>query len=157
MCCMYVTDADQHLTPPTLIKSQGFVCLQTGLPIIHLPLSNFEQRSLPSPAQRALVSLARPLDVRDAAQVASRHEPVVQRLDVRKHQQRRHALVLDVQRRRQPHERAPAVRKRHARRAHVPLSSLARCGRQLLRRRGCAHAVGRVARDKGAEACERLV
>ena len=77
------------------------------------------ERRLPPFAQRTLVRLAHPLDVRDAAHVACRNEAMVQHLDVRERQQWRYVVVLYIQCSRETHKWAAASDKRHARRAHV--------------------------------------
>ena len=71
----------------------------------------------------------------------------MQHLEVRKRQQWRYALILHVKRRSEPHERPPAIRKRYARRTHIA----------RYRRHRRAHALGRVARDEGAQVSEGLV
>jgi hypothetical protein len=77
------------------------------------------ERRLPPFAQGTFVCLAHPLDAREAAPVARRHEALVQHLDVRERQKRWHVVVLYVQGSREPHEGAIARSERHARRAHV--------------------------------------
>lgn len=85
------------------------------------------ERRFPPFAQSTLVRLAHPLNVREAAPVTRRHESMVQHLDVRERQDRRHVVVLYVQGGCESHERAIASSKQHARRTHV--RSLCCCNR----------------------------